>query len=394
MSARKSGYSLLYIFMSFVVGCILAGIVAVTLSKPSPKTPAVPGQTSDAEATAEGEEDVIAFDPALMMPSWNADSRTLAKLVDYVEDVCNPVSRNYVEPADRIATFDMDGTVLCEKAPVYVDYCMLMHRVLEDPSYEADAETIAALQQIRANADQGFVDGDLNDAKNSALVKAFAGMTQAEFADYVTNFIDTTEAEGFSGMVYGQSFYHPMAEVINYLRAHEFNVYFVSASEREVARAIVAYGLGFEPDHVIGTDIVFAATGQGDVAPSDYTVTQDDELVLTAEMLPEVGKGNKVVYIQREIGKRPILAFGNSSGDFAMLNYAQGNPEHKGMGVLIVADDTVREYGEERKAASMREEADGEGWLAVSMRDDWATIYGEGVEKTALPADLELADAA
>ena len=77
-----------------------------------------------------------------------------------------------------------------------------------------------------------------------------------------------------------------------------------------------------------------------------------------------------------------------------MLNYAQGNPEHKGMGVLIVADDTVREYGEERKAASMREEADGEGWLAVSMRDDWATIYGEGVEKTALPADLELADAA
>ena len=212
-------------------------------------------------------------------------------------------------------------------------------------------------------------------------------MTQDEFASYVTNFIDTTPVEGFDGMVYGQSFYHPMAEIVNYLRAHEFNVYFVSASEREVARAVVAYGLGIEPDHVVGTDIVFVATGQGDEAAPSYTVTQDDELVLTDEMLPEVGKGNKVIYIQREIGKRPILSFGNSSGDFAMLNYAQGNPEHKGMGVLIVADDTEREYGDERKAASMHEEAEAEGWLAVSMRDDWATIYGEGVEKTALNAE-------
>ena len=380
MSARKSSYSLLYILMSFLVGCIMAGLVAMTLTRPSDEPTTAPVAASQAE-------DGSIFDPAIMLPSWNVDSPALAALVAYVDDVCDSSSPNYVEPADRIATFDMDGTVLCEKAPVYLDYCMMMHRVLEDPTYAASDEDVAAVQQIRANADQGVVDGDLNDAKNAALSRAFAGMTQDEFASYVTNFIDTTPVEGFDGMVYGQSFYHPMAEIVNYLRAHEFNVYFVSASEREVARAVVAYGLGIEPDHVVGTDIVFVATGQGDEAAPSYTVTQDDELVLTDEMLPEVGKGNKVIYIQREIGKRPILSFGNSSGDFAMLNYAQGNPEHKGMGVLIVADDTEREYGDERKAASMYEEAEAEGWLAVSMRDDWATIYGEGVEKTALNAE-------
>ncbi len=380
MSARKSSYSLLYILMSFLVGCIMAGLVAMTLTRPSDEPTTAPVAASQAE-------DGSIFDPAIMLPSWNVDSPALAALVAYVDDVCDSSSPNYVEPADRIATFDMDGTVLCEKAPVYLDYCMMMHRVLEDPTYAASDEDVAAVQQIRANADQGVVDGDLNDAKNAALSRAFAGMTQDEFASYVTNFIDTTPVEGFDGMVYGQSFYHPMAEIVNYLRAHEFNVYSVSASEREVARAVVAYGLGIEPDHVVGTDIVFVATGQGDEAAPSYTVTQDDELVLTDEMLPEVGKGNKVIYIQREIGKRPILSFGNSSGDFAMLNYAQGNPEHKGMGVLIVADDTEREYGDERKAASMYEEAEAEGWLAVSMRDDWATIYGEGVEKTALNAE-------
>ena len=380
MSARKSSYSLLYILMSFLVGCIMAGLVAMTLARPS-------DEPATAPVAASQTEDGSIFDPAIMLPSWNVDSPALAALVAYVDDVCDSSSPNYVEPADRIATFDMDGTVLCEKAPVYLDYCMMMHRVLEDPTYAASEEDVAAVQQIRANADQGVVDGDLNDAKNAALSRAFAGMTQDEFASYVTNFIDTTPVEGFDGMVYGQSFYHPMAEIVNYLRAHEFNVYFVSASEREVARAVVAYGLGIEPDHVVGTDIVFVATGQGDEAAPSYTVTQDDELVLTDEMLPEVGKGNKVIYIQREIGKRPILSFGNSSGDFAMLNYAQGNPEHKGMGVLIVADDTEREYGDERKAASMYEEAEAEGWLAVSMRDDWATIYGEGVEKTALNAE-------
>ena len=84
--------------------------------------------------------------------------------------------------------------------------------------------------------------------------------------------------------------------------------------------------------------------------------------------------------------KRPVLAFGNSSGDFSMLNYAAGNTGHAGMGFLVVADDTEREYGNPN-AADMAAKASEQGWTAISMKGDWATIYGEGVQKTSLRAD-------
>ncbi len=84
-----------------------------------------------------------------------------------------------------------------------------------------------------------------------------------------------------------------------------------------------------------------------------------------------------------------MLAFGNSSGDYSMLNYAEGNPKHEGKGFLIVCDDTVREYGIEKKAADFYKEAEHQGWTAISMANDWETIYGEGVKKTELPGTSE-----
>ena len=90
-----------------------------------------------------------------------------------------------------------------------------------------------------------------------------------------------------------------------------------------------------------------------------------------------------------------MLAFGNSTGDYSMLNYAQGNPDHAGMGFFIVCDDTEREYGSAEKAAAFYENAAAEGWTAISMANDWKTIYGDGVKKTGLPgAEEELSDAA
>lgn len=107
--------------------------------------------------------------------------------------------------------------------------------------------------------------------------------------------------------------------------------------------------------------------------------------VTNADKGIEVGKSGKPVAIAREIGKRPVLAFGNSSGDFSMLNYAKGNPDHPGMGILIVCDDTVRDHGNETKAADFYAEVEAQGWTAFSMANDWLTIYGDGVEKTGLP---------
>ena len=228
------------------------------------------------------------------------------------------------------------------------------------------------------------------------VASAFAGMTPAQFRDYVRDFANKVDAVGFEGMTYGESFYKPMLEVISYLKANDFDVWMVSACEREVVRALVEqYDIPL--DHVIATDVPYVASGKGeDEAADDHNMSQDEEIVLGAPLDPvECGKSGKPAAIIREIGKRPVLAFGNSSGDFSMLNYAEGNPDHTGMGFFVVCDDTEREYGSDEKAAEYYETVEKEGWTGISMADDWKTIYGDNVQKTGLPgAEEELANAA
>ena len=122
------------------------------------------------------------------------------------------------------------------------------------------------------------------------------------------------------------------------------------------------------------------------VDSDEYNMGQDETMLL-GEPLDDVecGKSGKPAAIAREIGKRPVLAFGNSSGDFSMLNYAEGNPEHTGMGFFVVCDDTKREYGNDEKAAGYCDEVEKEGWTGISMANDWKTIYSDDVQKTALP---------
>ena len=330
---------------------------------------------------------------AEVFPSWNPDSKALAELVDFVERCTDKSSPDYVEPEDRIATFDMDGTILCEKAPIYIDWCLTMYRVLDDPSYKATEEEIVAMEQIREHA---YAEGETfypetGLTKNDVVSLAFAGMTPVEFRAYVNKFADTVDAVGFEGMTYGESFYKPMLEVMAFLKANDFDVWMVSACEREVTRGLMER-FGFPYDHVVATDVPYYASGKGDALADEYNMSKDEEILLGTPLDPiECGKSNKPASIAREIGKRPILAFGNSSGDYSMLNYAEGNPDHEGMGFFVVCDDTVREYGDDKKAADYYDEVAKEGWTAISMADDWATIYGENVKKTELPGEAIIA---
>ena len=352
---------------------------------------AEPGETADAEdAKTAG-----AIDIAATFPSWNADSVSLAELIDFVADVTDESSPNYVEPVDRIATFDMDGTIICEKAPVYIDLCMTMYRVLDDPTYEATVEERDAMQQVR---DYAYLNGETFKSggitKDDLIATTFAGMTPAEFRDYVADFAGKVDVVGFEGMTYGESFYKPMIEVIRYLKANDFDVWMVSACEREVVRALVGrFDIPF--DHVIATDVPYIASGNSGEPADEYNMEQDEVIVLGAPLDEvECGKSGKPAAIAREIGRRPILAFGNSSGDFSMLNYAEGNPEHRGMGVLVVCDDTEREYGSDEKAAGFYSEVEKQRWTAFSMANDWKNIYGSDVKKTKLPgAEVEAKEA-
>ena len=347
-------------------------------------------------AEEEEEEAAAAVDYAEVFPSWDPESETLDKLVSFVAGCTDESSPEYLDPADRLATFDMDGTILCEKAPVYFDFCLTMHRVLDDPTYDATEEERDAMQQTR---DHAYANGEVFDPvgldKNDLVASAFAGMTPAEFRAYVNDYADNTDAVGFEGMTYGESFYKPMIEVINYLRANDFDVWIVTADEREVARALVErYDFPF--DHVIATDVPYVADGKGEDEPADeYNMGQDEEIVLGVP-LDEEGcvQSNKPAAIMREIGKRPVLAFGNTAGDYSMLNYTQGNPDHKGLGFFVVCDDTEREYGSDERAAGYYEEVESQGWTAISMANDWATIYGEGVSKIGLPGAEEEEDLA
>ena len=331
-----------------------------------------------------------------VFPSWNPDSESLHALVDFVTACADESGDGYLDPADRIATFDMDGTILCEKAPVYLDYCLTMYRVLDDPAYNATEEERDAMQQVR---DHAYTDGETfhpeGITKDDMVAKAFAGMTPAEFRAYVLDFARKVDAVGFEGMTYAQSFYKPMIEVINYLQANDFDVWMVSACEREVVRALVER-FGIPYDHVIATDVPYVASGNDGKPADEYDISQDEDFVLGAPLDEvEVGKSGKPEAIVREIGKRPVLAFGNSSGDYSMLNYAKGNPDHEGMGFFIVCDDTEREYGSDEKAAGFYEKVGAEGWTAISMANDWKDIYGEGVRKIGLPgSEQALADAA
>ncbi len=377
MSREKNNW--LSLAAAFLVGAAIAVIVMLAIV--GGNAPAKP------ESAAAAGKDI---NYAEVFPSWESDSESLHALVDFVADCTDPASPDYLAPADRIAVFDMDGTILCEKAPVYIDYCLTMYRVLDDPTYHATEEERDAMQQIRDRAySEGKTFKPEGMTKDDIVASAFAGMTPEAFREYVVDFADHTDAVGFTGMTYGQSFYKPMIEVIDYLRANDFDVWMVSACEREVVRALVErYGIPY--DRVIATDVPYLVSGKGDEAADEYNMDRDETILLGAPLdAVECGKSGKSAAIAREIGKRPVLAFGNSSGDYSMLNYAEGNPDHTGMGFFVVCDDTEREYGSVEKAEEYYAEVEQQGWTAFSMKNDWKTIYGEGVRKTELPGTEE-----
>ena len=385
----------------WAICALLIGVVGTTVffltrnGKPVVENAATEEVATSVEESKEAETPEAAANPVetrAILASWDTESETYKKLTTFVENACDPSSDGYIPPEDRITTFDMDGTFICEKASIYIDMMFAVWRVLEDPNFDAPADLRTQVESVLDEVEAGVIPKKVD--LNTGLAEAYDGKTPEELMSDVVRFAESKDALGFSGMTYSQTFYRPMLEVIEYLRANDFDVWVVTACERYVSRALAVEYVGFDPTHVVGTDLVVEATGQDTEDGLDYTFEQNDELVIAGPHESETGKTNKVIAIENEIGRRPVLSFGNSSGDFAMLNYATANPAYPGLGFLVVADDTEREYGDEEKAASMRQEIADQGWVGISMRDDWTTIYGNGVEKTGLPAQEELAEAA
>ena len=312
---------------------------------------------------------------------WNT-CEALTALKAYVEDVTNPKSANFIKEEDRIATFDMDGTFVGELYPTYYEYNLLEYRVLDDPAYKniAPDDVKETAQQIRDFVRNGKKLPDHFDMKHAyAAAKAYAGMTLAEFDAYVKAYA-AKQANGFSGMTYGQSFYKPMLQVFDYLKANGFTFYVVSGSDRFICRALVE-SIGIAPNRVIGMDVKLRSTSQGTELGVDYTMKQKENIIRTDELIIKNLKTNKVLQISQEIGKVPVLSFGNSGGDCAMHNYALSNTL-KSAAFMLIADDDARDHANREKALKLGDQWREAGYHVISMRDDFKTIYGEGVEKT------------
>ena len=204
-------------------------------------------------------------------------------------------------------------------------------------------------------------------------------MTLAEFDAYVKAYA-AKPANGFKGMTYGDSFYRPMLDVFEYLKANGFTNYVVSGSDRFICRSLVE-SIDIAPNRVIGMDVCLKSNKQGEEAGVNYTMGKEEYLIRTDSLIIKNLKTNKVLQISQEIGKVPVLAFGNSSGDCSMLNYCMGNSKYRTATFMLVADDDARDHADLAEGARREAKWREAGYHIISMKNDFLTIYGPGVEK-------------
>lgn len=335
--------------------------------------------TGGAEAASRAEVAAIKVERPADFKYWTQDAAALRALTDYVTDVTDKKSANYIPEEERVAVFDLDGTLVGERAPGYFEWMMYLHRALHDPAYTASAEDRAVALESEAvmYGRQAAAEGlDLREFLSQESV--FAGMTLPEYEDYVRAFMERP-AEGLTNLKYGEAFFLPMAEVVSYLVENDFEVYIVSGSDRQLLRVLAGGVLAVDMDHFIGSDIELRASGQGEADNLDYKFVPGDTLVRGQGVVKNL-KMNKVSAIMREIGRQPVLAFGNSSGDASMFNYTINGNKHKALAFSLCCDDLERDYGSLAAADKMYKACAANGWIPISMKHDFKTIFGENVK--------------
>ncbi len=329
---------------------------------------------------------------AQQIPNWCADSPAMASIISFVDTVTDEKSPDFVPAAERVAVFDVDGTLFGELFPTYFDQCMLIHRLLYDDTYQASAEDKAFAEALEYALLHGEEEPESPRSTAQMAAETFKDFTVEEYRDYVRTFM-AEPAVGFDNMTYGEGFYKPMVSLVQYLAEHDFIVYICTGQERSLARELTEGTLDewIPPYQVIGSGFSLTAPGQGDTAGRDYTYAPDDKVILEGNMTFKNLKMNKVVSIVDEIGVAPVLAFGNSSGDFSMAQYTL---QHGGKAYMLLCDDTERDYGDTEKAAEFAEKCKALGFETISMKDEFETIFGEDVIKTEYLPEEELDPAA
>ncbi len=324
---------------------------------------------------------------ALLTDYWMDNSKAAESLNEYLRAVTDETSPDYIPRENRIAVFDLDGTLMCETYPFCFEYMVFTDYALNH-SEEMPEDVLAVAQEI-VDATGGEKPSGMSTRQAAAAAIAYKGMTMAELAKVVEDF-KSSDAWGFTGMTRGEAWYKPMVELFEKLQKNGFSVYVVTATERNIVRQVIAGTLDIPPSHVIGTEYGYTATNQGDVADADYTFQSKDQIVFDGNYYGENAKTSKVDAIVREIGQQPVLAFGNSSGDLAMEVYTITDNPFLSAAYMVLADDAKREYGSFDCTAAKKTSYEEMGIGVISMRDDFATIYGDNVEKKQTPEIIKV----
>ena len=314
---------------------------------------------------------------------WTAGAASKTALISYVRAVTDGSSADFIPVEDRIAVFDLDGTLFCETDPNYFDYTLLAYRVLTDPDYrdKASAFEREVAEKISEQNRTGASFPGLEVDHGKAVASAFSGMTLEEFNRYIQEF-KRQPMPSYEGMTRGEGWYLPMLQVVDYLKENDFTVYVVSGTDRLIVRGIACRSpLGLPNRQLIGSDETIVSSGQGTADGLDYVFAEGDELILGGQFLVKNLKMNKVSVIQQEIGQQPVLSFGNSTGDSSMAEYVTSNNPYRSLAFMLCCDDLQRENGNQAKAEKMFALCEEFDWVPVSMKNDWTTIYGPGVTK-------------
>jgi hypothetical protein len=301
------------------------------------------------------------------LPSWN-DGEAKREMREFVARVTDPANPDFVPETERIATFDNDGTLWSEK-PIYFQLLFAIDRVKElapeHPEWRTEQPFKAVLdsdmEALAAAGEHGLVE---------LVMGTHTGVTTVEFETIVKDWLATAK-HPTSGRPFTEMVYQPMLELLDFLRANGFKTFIVSGGGIEFMRPWTEEVYGIPPEQVVGSSIKTAFE------------LRDGEPVLIR--LPELNfiddKEGKPVGINSHIGRRPIAAFGNSDGDFQMLEWTTTGAGAR-LGVIIHHTDAEREWAYDRDSHVGRldrglDEATARGWTVVDMKNDWRVVYPE-----------------
>lgn len=306
------------------------------------------------------------------LPSWN-DGATKKAIVDFVQATTTQGSPTFVPPAERIATFDQDGTLWVEK-PMYTQVIYCLERVPVLVKARPELAEVEPFKTVMSGDREAIARLPIEDLEK-ILALTLTGMSVEEFRVEVAKWFGTARDPRWK-RPYTELTYKPMQEVLQYLRANAFKTYIVTGGGQDFVRVYAERVYGIPPEQIVGT-----------VGATKYDYGKDGKPVLIkeAKLLLNDNYGGKPEGIHLMIGRRPLAAFGNSTGDREMLEYAKAGSGAR-LSVLLLHDDAAREYAygpahglPDSKVGTftqqLYDEAKGSGWTVISMKNDWKRIF-------------------